>query len=603
MPSGNNSSKSDKTASTSSRKPLPSSRRSTANRVSSASSAQRQYSSPARPLRAIAPKPSPPSAQPPTDDSVADKPSQQEFTLIWPAEEGRACRPHQNQPCRSSPPPHTIAPQPDPPASERRLSADQSSKNETTAQDERAIVRPSERLAQRQGPHPGSSQPRFAHQATVKQVCMGALDDSTAWSNQSPATIAPSLLMLTPERKGGEFRIAAEEATPSPSPVRQPSRSRRTPGAVRGRPIYQQVDWRSCRALRPLAPKPSPPSSPQQQSAKPASSPDSAPADPTPLPDSSQVEVPVPGPCLYPSQVEMQAPIPLPNRSQVKVPSPTNHPYPSQFVFSLPPPLLFPSQIAVPVPFPSPAPTAPLSSTISPLARTVSHLRVQSATPVHPFWSPSAVELVPCDEEGTIREAYKRERIVEVEALRAGGAVSPPYWTVRHIQEVCADVHRMSRAARAGFGDLHKQLRELYALHTHLAGLHPPPWARPDDTVTVVRGGVTTVLLRVLRDFILGMSEHLLAQWRPFDRARPEWNVNSEMSFLEDFSCLLRFHNKFYGQQVILMHAPLAPGWADQGGLRFYRSIPFRGYQERRDTGLTNAERERDSFADCFWDT
>ncbi|KAM3506993.1 hypothetical protein MY10362_002048 [Beauveria mimosiformis] len=602
MPSGNKSSKSDKAASSSSRKPLPSSRRSTANRASSASSAQRQFSSPARPLRAIAPKPSPPSAQPPTDDSVEGKPPQQGFTLIWPAEEGQACRPHQNQPCRSSPPPHAIAPGPDLPASEPRLSTDQSSRNEI-AQDMPAIVRPSERLAERQGPHPCSPQPRFAHQATIDQVYMGALEDSTAWSDQSPATIAPILLMLTPQQKGGEFRIAAEEATPSPSPVRQPSRSRRAPGAVRGRPVYQQVDWRSSRALRPLAPKPSPPSSPQQQSAKPASSPDPAPTDPTPLPDSAQVEVPAPGPCLYPSQVEMQAPIPLPDPSQIKLPSPTALPYPSHFILSLPPPLLFPSQIAVPVPFSSPAPAAPRSSTVSPLAQALPHLHVQPTGPVHPFWGPSAVELVPCDEEGTIREAYKRERIAEVEALRAGGAVSPPYWTVRHIQEVCADVHRMPRAARAGFGDLHKQLRELYALHTHLAGLHPPPWARPDDTVTVVRGGVTTVLSRVLRDFILGMSENLLAQWRPFDRARPEWNVNSEMSFLEDFSCLLRFHNKFYGQQVILMHAPLAPGWADQGGLRFYQSIPFRGYQERRDTGLTNAERERDSFADCFWDT
>ncbi|KAM3511739.1 hypothetical protein MY11210_004629 [Beauveria gryllotalpidicola] len=602
MPSGNKSSKSDKTASSSSRTPLPRSKRSTANRASPASSAQREYSSPARPLRAIAPKPGPPSAQPPTDDSAGDKPSQQGFALIWPAEEGRASRPHQRQPLHTSPPPRAIAPKPDPLASEPRLSADQSSENKI-ARDGSAIIRPSECLAERQGPHPYSPQALFADQATVEQVYMGALKGSTAWFGQSPATISPNLLMLTPEQKGGEVQLAAEEAAPAPSPVRQPSRSRRTPGAVRGRPIYQQVDWRSSRALRPLAPKPSPPSSPQQQSAKPASSPDPAPPGPTPLPDSSQVEVPVPGPCLYPSQVEMPASIPLPYPSQIEVPGPTALPYPSQFVLSLPPPLLFPSQIAVPVPFPPPAPPAPRSSTVSPLARALPHLHVQPTGPVHPFWGPSAVELVPCDEEGTIREAYKRERIAEVEALRADGAVSPPYWTVRHIQEVCADVHRMPRAARAGFGDLHKQLRELYALHAHLAGLHPPPWAHPDDIVTVVRGGVTTLLSRMLRDFILGMSEHLLAEWRPFDRARAEWNVDSEVTFLEDFSCLLRFHNKFYGQQVILMHAPLAPGWADQGGLRFYRSIPFRGYQERRDTGLTSAERERDSFADCFWDT
>lgn len=251
---------------------------------------------------------------------------------------------------------------------------------------------------------------------------------------------------------------------------------------------------------------------------------------------------------------------------------------------------LYPSRADLLTPSP---PAAPLRS-----ATALPSLRLG-----HHFWGPAARELVPCDKEGTIRAEYKRERIDEVEAMRRRGD-DPPYWTVQHIQEVCADVHRMSREARAGFGDLHKQLRELYDLHAHVAGLYPPAGRHPDDLVSVTSGrGVTTALPRILRDFIDGMSEHLLAKWQPFGRARPEWNVDSKIAFLEDFSCFLRFHNKFYGQRVILMQAPEAPGWQEQRGLQFWPNIPFRGYQERRDNGVTSEERSRDSFVDCFWDT
>ncbi|OAA70679.1 hypothetical protein ISF_02653 [Cordyceps fumosorosea ARSEF 2679] len=279
--------------------------------------------------------------------------------------------------------------------------------------------------------------------------------------------------------------------------------------------------------------------------------------------------------------------------------APSSSPKPSTAVLataapSSPPP---PTRHEPPVLHPTPPPAAPARcNTASPIIQALPSLRLQ-----HPFWGPDARELIPCDEAGAIRDAYRRERIREVEARHSRGA-RPPHWTVRHAQEVCADVHRMPRSARSGFGDLHKQLRELYALHADLASLHPPPWARPGDVVPVTCGGVTTELPRLLRDFVCGMSGYLLAEWRPFGRSRREWNVDSKIAFLEDFSCFLRFHNKFYSQRVILMHAPGAPGWEHQGELRFYNSVPFRGWQERLETGLTSEERSRDSFVDCFWD-
>ncbi|KAJ6789152.1 hypothetical protein PWT90_06028 [Aphanocladium album] len=185
-----------------------------------------------------------------------------------------------------------------------------------------------------------------------------------------------------------------------------------------------------------------------------------------------------------------------------------------------------------------------------------------------------------------------------MQTLRARG--NPfAHWTVAHTQQVCVDVHRMPPADRAGFGDLHKQMRELYFFHQQASQLFPPAGQRPFDMVAVeVEGGTMGAekkITRVLRDFILGMNEHLLARWRPFSRARPEWNIDTVYDFFEDFSCFLMHHDKFRGQDVVLMQAPQAPSWAAQSTLRFKDAVPFRGYQERLETGLREGEESRPS--------
>ncbi|KAJ4150381.1 hypothetical protein LMH87_011133 [Akanthomyces muscarius] len=347
-----------------------------------------------------------------------------------------------------------------------------------------------------------------------------------------------SFIAWTPHRPPLQPQPAADQADEDEPAIDRPSL---------GRPSAPLPSWsaRSTRPLRTLRPKPDTSSSPQPE-----------PAEPT-----THYEL-------------LSRRLLSPSRTAVSAPSPVVAPTPSII---------------------SPA-SAPTSKTASPIAQASPPLAVH-----HPFWGPGAAEVLPCDESGTIRDAYKRARIREVELLQ--GRARAPYWTVRHIQEVCADVHRMPASARAGFGDLHKQLRELYDFHAHVMGLYAPPWAHPDDVVAVEGAGLETMLPRVLRDFVLGMSEHLLGVWRPFSRERVDWNVHSKHSFLEDFSCFLQFHNKFYGQRVILMQAPAAPGWSEQGSLRFYDNIRFRGYLEREETGLTKYETERKSFVDCFWDT
>ncbi|TQV97871.1 AMP-binding enzyme [Cordyceps javanica] len=477
-----------------------------------------------------------------TPASSAQRPSQR------PAQ-----HPPQHQPSSYTRPLRPLAPKPRAPSSPPPL---YQSDDDEPVIDRVSLIWPAESPPER--PRPGSPQlpPPIAPTSPTQQwspqppstphALPSLFGDSGPWLDQLPSTIAPSLLSLTPEqREAAAPRAAADQAVPAPTHVCPPSPLLpRQSGARRGRPPNERPSSKLGQPLRAIAPRPSPSSSPPSQSVEPSPSPRSPPVRPH----------------LYPS-------------------------------------------LAVPRPLSGPSTSAPRADITSRITQALPRLHVGQ----HPFWSSGAQELVPCDVEGTIRAAYKHERIGEIEALRR--RVDPPYWTVRHIQEVCADVHRMPRAARAGFGDLHKQLRELYDLHVQLTRLYPPPWARPDDVVTVVSAGsggslgVTTSLPRVLRDFVGGMSEYLLAEWRPFARARPEWNVDSTIAFFEDFSCFLRFHNKFFGQQVILMHAPQAPGWEDQGGLRFYQSIPFRGFQERLDNGVTSEERARDSFVDCFWDT
>lgn len=403
-------------------------------------------------------------------------------------------------------------------------------------------------------------------QAVIEQVALGR---PRSHSNQLPPLLAPSLLCSFPQQQQQPLPLPQPSPLPLPLPMPSPSPlppqpqpqvpcqipiteltviPARPPVSGRGHLRHSRSQsWsaRSTRPLRTLRPKPDTSSSPQAELAEPTSHYDL-----------------------------VSRRLLSPSRTAVSASSPVTTPTPS---------------ITSPV-------SAPTSSIVSPVIETSSLHTVD-----HPFWGPGAVEVLPCDESGTIRDAYKRARIQEVESSQGG--LYPLYWTVRHIQEVCADIHRMPASARAGFGDLHKQLRELYDFHAHAAGLYSPPWAHPDDVVAVEGAGRETMLPRVLRDFVLGMSEHLLGAWRPFSRERVDWNVRSKHSFLEDFSCFLQFHNKFYGQRVILMQAPAAPGWSEQRNLRFYTSIRFRGYLEREETGLTKHETERNSFVDCFWDT
>lgn len=218
------------------------------------------------------------------------------------------------------------------------------------------------------------------------------------------------------------------------------------------------------------------------------------------------------------------------------------------------------------------------------------------------FWGMRATELVPCDEAGTIRPAYKRARIEDLHEMRKR---TPGFhWTVRHAQQVCRDIRHMSPADRAGFGDLHKQLRELYYFHDLCSRLFPPPdgAGSPDDMVQVPvalrRDWPALWLPRVLLDFIDGMSKHLCARWRPFLRREPQWRVDSVHVFLEDFSCFLAYHDQFRGQDVVLMQVEGAPGWAEQSELRYFPGRRFRGYKERLQYGLTASGRQSSSEAE-----
>lgn len=204
------------------------------------------------------------------------------------------------------------------------------------------------------------------------------------------------------------------------------------------------------------------------------------------------------------------------------------------------------------------------------------------------FWGPDAEELTPCDAFGSIRPEYKQARLWDI--TRARGAADAPRgdrvtcdswppgkWTTRHIQQVCADIQSMPPPAREGFGDLHKQLRELWYFHIRVALRHPRHYAgqKIEDT-----------LWDILREFVLGMDRELLEAWQPFGREKEKWNVDSLKVFFEDWSCFIQHHGMFAGQEVVLMDAPQAPRWTEQTRLRF-STKPFRGYRQRREGGLT----------------
>ncbi|OAA79125.1 hypothetical protein LEL_02611 [Akanthomyces lecanii RCEF 1005] len=652
MPSSRDSSNAGKSGSGSSRK-LPGSLRSIASQAPKYTH-QRQSSSSGRPLRSIAPKPPPPSSADETGENenaeteptrgeprgspsppplsfiawtphrpplqpqpAADQADEDEPTIDRPS----LGRPSVPLPVRSHPPTRVLPvndTDPYPSASQQhqqQQAADQAATDQVVLA---PIWRPrsfSTTPAPTIAPSLLSLSPQplqSAPQDGIDRVVLDSQGLPRSQSIQQPSTIAPSLLSLSPQQRRQQLLQSTAQAVIDQVALGRPrSQSNQLP------PLLAPSLLCSFPQQQQQQQPPPPPllapsllcSLPQQQQQQPQ------PQVPCQIPITELTVIPPRPPVFgrgHPRHLRSQSwsarstrPLrtlrPKPDTSSSSQPEraePTTH------YELLSRRLLSPSRTAVSAPSPVAAPTpsiispasAPTSKTASPIAQASPPLAVH-----HPFWGPGAAEVLPCDESGTIRDAYKRARIREVELLQ--GRARAPYWTVRHIQEVCADVHRMPASARAGFGDLHKQLRELYDFHAHVMGLYAPPWAHPDDVVAVEGAGLETMLPRVLRDFVLGMSEHLLGVWRPFSRERVDWNVHSKHSLLEDFSCFLQFHNKFYGQRVILMQAPAAPGWSEQGSLRFYDSIRFRGYLEREETGLTKYETERKSFVDCFWDT
>lgn len=234
------------------------------------------------------------------------------------------------------------------------------------------------------------------------------------------------------------------------------------------------------------------------------------------------------------------------------------------------------------------------------------------------FWARKWVPWPPCDSAGGIHEEYFQKRLEDTRNSNymyalgdattwCPNARSVNYWTVRHTQEVCSDIHSITTLDRSKFDDLHKQLRELWSLHDRATRLLRPPAAepQPDDMVVLSLGEpgpnsveVKTIeVQRNLYDFVRGMNSQILDHWRPFDRTPARYMVDSVQAFLEDFSCFLGHHEwnvrDFAHEKVILMQAPWAPNWSAQnlnfnparlvGFNQLYESAEARAARQRED--------------------